>query len=71
MGVRCWYEMRNITKQAGAELGQAQLDSKVIVEVVLEDGVEVGVEVEVKDEDQLLVRVAELYRVVSSIRALL
>ena len=46
--------MRNITKQAGAELGQAQLDLKVIVEVVLEDGVEVGVEV--KDQDQLLVR---------------
>ena len=44
-------------EQAGAKLGQAQVKLKVIVEVVLKDGVKVGVEVEVKDEDKLLVRV--------------
>ena len=40
-----WSTSENI--QAWAELSQAQVNLKVIVEVVLEDGVEVGVEVEV------------------------
>ena len=43
-------------RRNGAQLGQAQVKLKVIVEVVLEDGVE-----EVNDEDQLLVRIGGLW----------